>query len=99
MSTTLLQGRLLAGRKLWRAGLFALALFALVRSLIWASVNPPFNIGDETAHLHYVMQLRSNGALPVFKYAPDCEPDPVSTPPDPAALAYIAERGYGVWPG
>jgi 4-amino-4-deoxy-L-arabinose transferase-like glycosyltransferase len=99
MSMTQSQRRLPSGQRLWSAGLFALALFTLVRSLIWASVNPPFNIGDETAHLHYVMQLRNNGALPVFKYGPDCEPDPVSTPPDPAALSYIAERGYGGWPG
>ncbi len=83
-----------AGDRLWRAGLFALALFTLVKSLLWVAVNPPLNSGDESAHLMYVMQLRNTGALPVFKFAPDCTTEKTSTPPDPAALKFIRDRGY-----
>ena len=82
------------GDRLWRAGLFALALFTLVKSLLWVTVNPPLNSGDESAHLMYVMQLRNTGTLPVFKFAPDCTTEKTSTPPDPAALKFIRERGY-----
>lgn len=84
------------GNRLWRVGLFALALFTLAKSLIWVVVNPPLNSGDETAHLMYVMQLRNTGALPVFKFAPDCSTEKTSTPPDPAALKFIQDRGYAV---
>jgi hypothetical protein len=78
----------------WRLGLFVLALFTLTKSLVWVAVNPPFNAGDETAHLHYVMQLRNTWQLPVFKFAPDCSTRNTSTPPDPAALKLIQEKGY-----
>src|SRR5205807_2676275 len=77
--------------RLWRTGLFALALFTLIRSGIWVVVNPPFNAGDETAHLMYIMQLRDTGALPVYKFTPppDCTPSPDSTPADPFASKLI----------
>jgi 4-amino-4-deoxy-L-arabinose transferase-like glycosyltransferase len=78
----------------WRIGLLLLALFTLGKSLVWVAVNPPFNSGDETAHLQYVMQLRNTGQLPVFKFAPDCSPGENSTPADPAALQLIRDTGY-----
>ncbi len=82
--------------RLWRVGLFTLALFTLAKSLVWVAVNPPLNSGDETAHLMYVMQLHNTGALPVFWFTPDCSPDKASTPADPAALKLIQDKGYAV---
>jgi 4-amino-4-deoxy-L-arabinose transferase-like glycosyltransferase len=80
--------------KQWQAELIALALFMLAKSLIWAFINPPFNTGDESAHLAYIMQVRNNNALPIFKYAPNCSSGENTTPPDPSTLALIQSSGY-----
>jgi hypothetical protein len=81
-------------RRLWRVGLFALALFTLLRGVVWVVVNPPLNAGDEAGHLMYVMQVRNTGALPTFEFGPDCNPTTTSTPPDPATLQLVRDRGY-----
>jgi hypothetical protein len=80
--------------RLWRVGLLVLALFTLSKSLLWGFVNPPLNAGDESAHLMYVMQLRNNGTLPVFKFAPDCSSGADTTPPEPSTLRFIEQSGY-----
>ena len=50
----------------WHAGVIVLVLFILAKSLVWAFVNPPLNVGDESAHLAYIMQVRNGVPLPVF---------------------------------
>ena len=79
---------------LWRIGLVVLAAFTLGKSLVWAIVNPPLDVGDESAHLTYVMQLRNNGMIPVFKFAPDCSSGEDTTPSSPSALLFIQQSGY-----
>ncbi len=74
--------------------MLALVLFTLAKSLVWAFVNPPLNVGDESAHLMYIMQVRNNAAIPVFKFAPDCSAGEDSTPPEPTTLAYLEASGY-----
>jgi len=80
--------------KQWHAGVFVLILFMLAKSLVWAFVNPPLNVGDESAHLAYIMQVRNDVPLPIFKFASDCSSGENTTPQDPAMASFIQSTGY-----